>query len=140
MVSPAAIDHVRQLYIDPKHAVFDLVPPNLSTFIDRCYHQLGCPSVGRRTAWIVYCNLLNLVRLCEAIPAVLEAINPVEEHETVGELQLLPGLQDLHETEEYMGGIANGLGLRKDTHSISGYNLTWERFRDRTYTSNGPDG
>ncbi|KIM55944.1 hypothetical protein SCLCIDRAFT_29984 [Scleroderma citrinum Foug A] len=82
MVSPAAIDHIRQVYIDPKHVIFDLIPPTLSTFLYRCYHQLGCPS-------------------CKGIPAILTGIE-TEEHETVDELQLLPGLQDLHETEGYM--------------------------------------
>ena len=139
MVSPAAIDHIRQLYIDPKHIIFDLIPPTLNAFLDRCYHQLGCPPVGRSTVWIIYCNLLNLVRQCEGIPAVLTAIE-TEEHETVDELQLLPGLQDLHETEGYMGGLANGLGLRKDTRSISGYHLlTLIHFRGSTYTGIGSD-
>ncbi|KIM50423.1 hypothetical protein SCLCIDRAFT_85256, partial [Scleroderma citrinum Foug A] len=110
MVSAAAIDHVRQLYIDPKHVVFNLVLPTLNIFLDRCYHQLGSPSVGRSTVWVIYCNLLNLVQQCECVPAVLMAIG-TEQHDTEDELILLPGLQDLHETEGYMGGVANGLGL-----------------------------
>jgi len=140
MVSPAAIDHIRQLYIDPKHVVFDLIPHTLSTFLDLCYHQLGCPSVGHSTVWIVYCNLLNLVRQCEGIPAVLTAIE-TEECKTVDELQLLLGLQDLYETEGYMGGVANGLGLHKDIHPISGYQLLMPiHFRGSTYTGVGSDG
>ena len=61
MVSPAAIDHICQLYIDPKHVIFDLILPTLELFLNRCYHQLGCPPVGHSTVWIIYCNLLNLV-------------------------------------------------------------------------------
>ena len=141
MVSPAAIYHIRQLYINPKHVVFDLIPLTLNKFLVRCYHQLGCPSVRRSTVWIIYCNLLNLVRQCEGIPAVLTAIVETEGHEAVDELQLLPGLQDLHETEGYMGGVANGLGLRKDIRSISGYHLlTLIHFRGSTYAGIGSDG
>ena len=89
--------------------------------------------------WIIYCNLLDLVRQCEGIPAILTGIE-MEEHKTVDELQLLPGLQDLHETEGYMGGLANSLGLRKDTCSISVYHLlTLIHFRGSTYTGIGSD-
>ena len=89
--------------------------------------------------WIIYCNLLDLVRQCEGIPAILIGIE-MEEHKTLDELQLLPGLQDLHETEGYMGGLANGLGLHKDTRSISVYHLlTLIHFRGSTYMGIGSD-
>ena len=118
MVSPATIDHVRQLYINAKHIVFDLVPPSFNTYIEMCYQQLGCPPVGRSSAWCVYCDLLALMRQCEGIAALLTAIddqNVVNDEE----LQLLPGLRDLHETDGYMGGLANGLGLGKCTMAIN---------------------
>ncbi|KAL4077214.1 hypothetical protein V8B97DRAFT_2102577 [Scleroderma yunnanense] len=110
MVSPAAVNQIRQLYINANHVVFNLVPPSLNTFFERCYHQLCCPPIGRSTAWTVYHDLLSLVHLCEGIPAILTAI---EGHDTAdNELHLLPGLRDLHETEGYMGGVANDLGLQ----------------------------
>lgn len=111
MVSAAAIDHVRQLYIKSDHIVFDLIPPSLNTFIERCYHQLGCPTVGRSSAWPIYCDILGLVRQCEGIPAILMGMS--DHNVADDELHLLPGLQDLHETDGYMGGIAYGMGLRK---------------------------
>ena len=55
---------------------------------------------------------------CEGIAALLTAIddqNIVNDEE----LQLLPGLQDLHETDGYMGSLANGLGLGKCTMAIN---------------------
>lgn len=112
MVSPAAIEQVRQLYIDMNHMVFDLVPPSLNSFIEECYLQLGHPPVGWVSAWTVYCSLLDLMQCCEGVPTVLTA---AEDYTTVDEeeLDLLPGLHDLHETEGYMGGVVNGLGLRK---------------------------
>lgn len=112
MVSPTAIDHVRQLYIKHDHIVFDLVPPAFSTFIEQCYNQLGRPSVNRKSAWIVYGALLDLVRQCDGIPDVLIA---TEEHNVSedDELPLMLGLRDLHEADGYMGGVAYGLGLRK---------------------------
>ncbi|KAL4068890.1 hypothetical protein V8B97DRAFT_1970516 [Scleroderma yunnanense] len=59
---------------------------------------LCCLSIGCSTAWTVYHDLLSLVHLCEGIPAILTAI------------------EDLLETEGYMGGVANGLGLHKAQH------------------------
>ena len=117
MVSPAAIDEVRQLYINPNHVIFNLVPPTFNAFLERCYDQLHHPTIGRSTVWTVYCDLLSLVCQCEGIPAVVTAI---EGHDIADEeLHLLPGLWDLHEMEGYMGGVANGLGLCKITHSVS---------------------
>ena len=111
MVSQMTINHVRQLYIKHDHIVFDLVPPALTTFLEQCYHQLGCPSIGRKSAWMVYRALLDLVRQCDGIPRVLMTI---EEHNVQDdELPLVPGLHDLHEADGYMGGVAYGLGLHK---------------------------
>ncbi|KAI5999092.1 hypothetical protein EDD15DRAFT_2386441 [Pisolithus albus] len=112
MVSPAAIKHVQQLYIVPDHAVFDLVPPSLNVYMEACYLQLGRPSVTRTSAWTIYCAILDMMRQCENVPAILSTT----EHDIsvdVKEFDLLPGLRDLHETEGYMGGVANGLGLRE---------------------------
>ncbi|KAL4067085.1 hypothetical protein V8B97DRAFT_2025370 [Scleroderma yunnanense] len=105
MVSWAAINHVCELYIKANHTVFNLVPPTLHTFINKCYHQLGCPSVGHASAWMVYNVLLGLVWQSMEL----------EETDTAGddELHLLTGLQDLHKTEGYMGGVTNGMGLHK---------------------------
>jgi len=88
------------------------MPPSFNLFIEGCYLQLGCPPVGQVFAWTVYCSLLDLMRCCEGMPAVLTA---AEDYTTVDEekLDLLPGLRDLPETEGYMGGVVNGLGLHK---------------------------
>ncbi|KAI5985226.1 hypothetical protein F5J12DRAFT_907889 [Pisolithus orientalis] len=70
------------------------------------------PSVGRTSTWTVYCNILDLMWHCEGVPAILTAM---EDHLDAAseELNLLPGLHALHKVEGYMGGIANGLGLRQ---------------------------
>ena len=135
MVSPMAIDHVCQLYIKHDHIVFNLVPPALTAFLEQCYHQLGHPSIGRKSAWMVYRALLGLVRQCDGIPRVLITM---EEHNVPDdELPLVPGLRDLHEADGYMGGVAYGLGLRK----CPGINCALSYFkvciRSRAYTSDG---
>ncbi|KAI5988558.1 hypothetical protein EDD15DRAFT_2389274 [Pisolithus albus] len=71
MVSPAAIKHVQQLYIVPDHAVFDLVPPSFNVYMEACYLQLGRPSVTRTSAWTIYCAILDMMRQCENVPAIL---------------------------------------------------------------------
>ncbi|KAI6011252.1 hypothetical protein BKA83DRAFT_4502818 [Pisolithus microcarpus] len=111
MVSPAAIEQVQQLYIVPNHAVFDLIPPSLNVYMEACYLQLGRPSVTRASVWTIYRAILDMMRQCENVPAILST---TEDHVSVDveEFDLLPGLRNLHETEGYMGGVANGLGLQ----------------------------
>ncbi|KAI6005574.1 hypothetical protein EDD15DRAFT_2384304 [Pisolithus albus] len=92
MVAPGAIDYIEQLYITQNHVVFDLVPASLNNLINSCYDQLGCPPVGRSSVWTVY----------------YENMAPDTE------VDLLPGLHDLHETDGYLGGVANGLGLQAE--------------------------
>ena len=48
MVSYTAINHVCELYINPTHPVFDLLPPTLSAFIDQCYNQCQAPDLISR--------------------------------------------------------------------------------------------
>ncbi|KAI6137018.1 hypothetical protein F5141DRAFT_1209330 [Pisolithus sp. B1] len=102
MVSPAAIEQVRCLYIDPNHIVFDLVLHSLNMFIEECYLQLGRPSIGCTSTWNVYHDILDLMQHCTDVPAILAT---TEDHvtEDAEEVNLLPGLQDLHEMEGYMG-------------------------------------
>ncbi|KIK91878.1 hypothetical protein PAXRUDRAFT_13542 [Paxillus rubicundulus Ve08.2h10] len=93
MVTPAAIDHVHELYINPTHTVFDLLPSSLGMFIELCYDQLGRPSVNRHSVWTIYLDLLGLLRRCAEISPILKAADP---HVTIDdELPLLPGLQEL---------------------------------------------
>ncbi|KAI6095605.1 hypothetical protein EDD16DRAFT_1492238 [Pisolithus croceorrhizus] len=112
MVSPATIEQVQQHYIVPDHAMFDLVPPSLNVYMEACYLQLGHPSITCTSAWTVYCAILDMMWQCENVPAILST---TEDHTSVDvkEFDLLPGLHDLHETEGYMGGVANGLGLHE---------------------------
>ncbi|KAI6102910.1 hypothetical protein F5141DRAFT_1007960, partial [Pisolithus sp. B1] len=112
MVSPAAIKQVRCLYINPNHVIFDLVPHSLNMFIEECYLQLGHPSIGCTSMWNVYHDILNLMQHCTDVPTILVM---TKDHvtEDAEEVNLLPSLQDLHETEGYMGSVVNGLGLLK---------------------------
>ncbi|KAG2154171.1 uncharacterized protein EDB93DRAFT_1239551 [Suillus bovinus] len=107
-VEHEALDHVRNLYIDPSHIVFNLVPQSLGKLIQCYYEELGHPSVTRQSAWDVYLLLLDMLQCNEEIPS---AIEDVEE-----DLPLLENYQDLpyHEDNNgayYMGGVGGGLGL-----------------------------
>ncbi|KAG1778331.1 hypothetical protein EV702DRAFT_1220104 [Suillus placidus] len=107
-----ALDHVRNLYINPSHVVFDLVPQSFGKLIQRCYEELGRPSVTRQSVWDVYLHLLDVLQVNEEIPS---AIEDVEE-----DLPLLENHQDLPYREEsngtyYMGRVGGGLGL-SDEH------------------------
>ncbi|KAI6021641.1 hypothetical protein BKA83DRAFT_4055186 [Pisolithus microcarpus] len=107
-----AIEQVQQLYIVPNHAVFDLVPPSLNVYMEACYLQLGHPSVTHASTWTIYRAILDMMWQCENVPAILST---TEDHVSVDvkEFDLLLGLRNLHETEGYMGGVANGLGLHE---------------------------
>ncbi|KIM60694.1 hypothetical protein SCLCIDRAFT_43242, partial [Scleroderma citrinum Foug A] len=62
MVNKAATTHVCQLYIDPGHPIFDLVPGPLNEHLEACYNELGRPSVTRSTVWTIYLDLLHTVQ------------------------------------------------------------------------------
>ncbi|KAI5982643.1 hypothetical protein EDD15DRAFT_2202662 [Pisolithus albus] len=113
MVTPGAVDYMEQLYITANHIVFDLIPAPLNVLIESCYNQLGRPLIRRSSVWIVYCNLLDLVRCHTKVPAILMVLEDEDSVHDTG-LDLLPGLCDLHETDGYMGGVANGLGLQAE--------------------------
>ncbi|KAG1780114.1 hypothetical protein EV702DRAFT_1043464 [Suillus placidus] len=51
ILEPGAINHVRNLYVDPNHAVFELVPQDFGDFMQQCYDELGRPIVDCRSAW-----------------------------------------------------------------------------------------
>ncbi|KAG1853232.1 hypothetical protein C8R48DRAFT_675899 [Suillus tomentosus] len=116
ILEPSAIDHVRSTYIDPDHAVFDLVPREFGHFIQDCYHELGRPPVNRQSAWTVYLHLHRTIsRLYEQLPPVVLADDEDDP------LPLLENHQDLpfHEDDDrdyYMGGVGRGLGL-DESHS-----------------------
>ncbi|KIK73658.1 hypothetical protein PAXRUDRAFT_177824, partial [Paxillus rubicundulus Ve08.2h10] len=113
MVNQGAIDHVHQLYINPNHVVFKLVSPPLSAFLELCYNELGCPPVEREMIWTIYCSTLELIRQCEEVPAILMAIDANNTVEN-GEMALLEGLRNLPETDYYIGGVGNGMGLQPE--------------------------
>lgn len=72
--------------------------------------------VERTSIWSIYCAILDLVQQRQDLVGVLEALddgNMRKDSDNDSDLQLLPGLQDLYEVEGYMGGLANGQGLRK---------------------------
>jgi len=77
---------------------------------------LGQPVVERDSIWSIYCALLGLVKQYEGIQSVLDTLQDLPDHpedDLDGELSLILGLADLREVEGYMGGVGNGLGLRK---------------------------
>ncbi|KAG1906489.1 uncharacterized protein F5891DRAFT_1181900 [Suillus fuscotomentosus] len=104
ILEPSTIDHVRSTYIDPDHALFDLVPQEFGHFIQDYYHELGRPSVNRQSAWTVYLHLHHTIsRLYEQLPPVVLTDNEDDP------LPLLENHQDLpfHKNDDrdyYMGG------------------------------------
>lgn len=117
-ISQDAINHIRNLYINPTHEVFDLLPAALEVLVEQCYDQLGRPPVERETVWGIYLELLELVRSCQDVGVVLVEIEngttepqlQVPQAPDNEDIALLQGLQDLYERTGYLGGVANGMG------------------------------
>ncbi|KAG1742101.1 hypothetical protein EDB19DRAFT_1827762 [Suillus lakei] len=102
-----ALDHVRDLYIDPSHIVFNLVPWPFSEFMEHCYTELRCPVVTRQTVWDVYLRLLTIVQASkEMIPHHIELYD--EPEEDLIALPLLENYQDLPDHEDSNGGYYMG--------------------------------
>ena len=88
MVDKAATTHVRQLYIDPDHVVFDLVPGPLNAHLKECYNELGRPAVTRQTVWAVYLDLLHVVQDHAARLPPLPTAAMIEQTDSVRSLLL----------------------------------------------------
>ncbi|KAG1796073.1 uncharacterized protein HD556DRAFT_1234916, partial [Suillus plorans] len=72
VLEPGTIDHVRNLYVDLNHAVFELVPRDFGDFLHQCYDELGRPIVDCRSAWNVYLDLHQITsRLYEQLPPMV---------------------------------------------------------------------
>ncbi|KAG1816565.1 hypothetical protein EV424DRAFT_1528296 [Suillus variegatus] len=118
VLEPGAIDHVRNLYVDLNHAVFELVPRDFGDFLHQCYDELGRPIVDRRSAWNVYLDLHQITsRLYEQLPPMVLPDDNLDDDF----LPLLEDHQDLpfHDGNDgayYMGGVGGGLGL-DESHS-----------------------
>ncbi|KAI6159145.1 hypothetical protein EDD17DRAFT_1779095 [Pisolithus thermaeus] len=115
-VDPAAIEHVRKLYIKPTHTVFDLVPPAFGAFIEEFYIHMGHPSVTRQNVWTIYRGLCNMIRQHADALTVLKSpsLAPTSDNYDDDEFPLYEGRDLLfNETEGnyYMGGLRGGLGL-----------------------------
>ncbi|KAG1778332.1 hypothetical protein EV702DRAFT_1179015 [Suillus placidus] len=115
ILRPGAIENIRSIYINPDHAVFDLVPREFGHFIQGCYDELGRPIVNRLSVWTVYLDLHHIIsQLYEQLPPMVLA------DEDDDSLLLLENHKDLpfHEDDDayYMGGVGGGLGL-DESHS-----------------------
>ncbi|KAI5999702.1 hypothetical protein EDD15DRAFT_2508553 [Pisolithus albus] len=122
MVDKAALKHVRQLYINTGHPVFDLVPRPLHEVLEECYNDLGRPAVTRLTAWRVYLDLLHAVQ--DHATLRLDLPTPPADADADDDLPLLEGQRDLLFNNNdngyyYMGGIGGGLGLGELVFRVS---------------------
>ncbi|KIK83844.1 hypothetical protein PAXRUDRAFT_14577 [Paxillus rubicundulus Ve08.2h10] len=113
MVSPQSIEHICKLYIKPNHPIFDLLPTCLSNSIKSCYNHLGCPSVECSSIWTVYLALLDIMQQSGEVATFLKTVGDCDIGQNE-ELPLLPGLHNLHEPDNYMSGVTNGLGLQPE--------------------------
>ncbi|KAG2342757.1 hypothetical protein BDR05DRAFT_885893 [Suillus weaverae] len=110
ILRPGAIENICSIYINPDHAVFDLVPREFGHFVQGCYDELGRPIINRLSAWTVYLDLHRIIsQLYEQLPPMVLA------DEDDDSLLLLENHKDLpfHEDDDayYMGGVGGGLGL-----------------------------
>ncbi|KAG1778947.1 hypothetical protein EV702DRAFT_1186286 [Suillus placidus] len=111
-----AIDHIRCVYINPSHAVFDLVPLTLGHHLTSCYAHLGCPVITRDSAWRVYLDLLNAIQLSDDLPAEIITATHDDELPLLNNHEDLP-FQDDDNNSYYMGGVRGGRGLDVSHHT-----------------------
>ncbi|KAI6105965.1 hypothetical protein EDD16DRAFT_1730184 [Pisolithus croceorrhizus] len=118
MVNKATLKHVRQLYINTGHPVFDLVPRPLHEVLEECYNDLGHPAVTRLTIWHVYLDLLHAMQ--DHATLHLDLPTSPADADANDDLPLLEGQHDLPFNDNndgyyYMGSVGGGLGL-DETH------------------------
>ncbi|KAI6045940.1 hypothetical protein EDC04DRAFT_3024877 [Pisolithus marmoratus] len=115
MVDRAALKHVRQLYVNSSHPVFDLVPSPLNTHLEACYNDLGCPAVTHHTVWDIYLDLLHAVQ-DHALSLLHLSTSLSTGADADDSLPLIKGqcnlpFNDMDGSYYYMGGVGGGLSL-----------------------------
>lgn len=122
---------MEEIFADPTHPVFNLVPPRVGTFISKCYIEVGQPEVTRQSAWNVYSRLLQEMRAMSLPGDVADAlmlVHVTDDDETAvedGDMLLSHGLQELpfgcdapdEEGNVYLGGLADGFNGYRDVGS-----------------------
>ena len=111
MIDPAVLDHIRNLYVNPSHPVFDLIPEPISIMFDEIYATLGRPTITQTSIWDIYLDLLHQIQ--DAPPL---AAPPLQLSLDNDALPLLEDQADLPFREDadgyyYMGGAGRGLGM-----------------------------
>ncbi|KAF8119495.1 hypothetical protein EV363DRAFT_1591876 [Boletus edulis] len=102
--------HVQELYVNPSHPVFDLVPEPISIVLDDIYAMLGRPAITRMSIWDVYLDLLHQIQDSPS------RSTPLQLSLDDDALPLLDNQADLPFREDadgyyYMGGVGRGLGM-----------------------------
>ena len=118
-VDPAALDHIRNHYVNPSHPVFDLIPDPVSVMLDDIYAMLGRPAITRTSIWDVYLDLLHQIQDAPSSSGSESRLVPPLQLPLAGDdvLPLLENQADLPFREDtdgyyYMGGVGSGLGMR----------------------------
>ena len=117
VVDPAALDHVRNHYVNPSHPVFDLIPDPVSVMLDDIYTALGRPAITRTSIWDVYLDLLHQIQDSPS-GSESQCVPPLQPSLAGDDvLPLLDNQVDLPFREDtdgyyYMGGVGSGLGMR----------------------------
>ncbi|EGN93682.1 hypothetical protein SERLA73DRAFT_78547 [Serpula lacrymans var. lacrymans S7.3] len=123
IVSPDAVEHVRNLYAPKDHAVFELVPVKFSALAEIFYNGMGHPAVERETVWPIYCALLCQFEQYKDNAAQdewLQDLARLQDITTkdVAKIVLLDGMDELPNGMDkprpdgsyYMGGVNKGHG------------------------------
>ncbi|KIK81062.1 hypothetical protein PAXRUDRAFT_156973, partial [Paxillus rubicundulus Ve08.2h10] len=122
MVDPAALNHVHELYIQPTHPVFNLIPTAFTNFIEDHYNLLNHPMVMHTSVWAVYCQLLGVLQQQVTMPPLLASIEADLLDDSDEDIPLLLAGEDLpfHKTgtHYYMGGMGGGRGLHESVMII----------------------
>ncbi|KAG6374562.1 hypothetical protein JVT61DRAFT_3911 [Boletus reticuloceps] len=110
-IDPIALDHVQELYMNPSHPVFDLVPESIDIVLDDIYAMLGRPAITWLSIWDVYLDLLHQIQ-----DSLSQSDNPLQLSLDDDALPLLENQADLPFQEDadgyyYMGGVGRGLGM-----------------------------
>ncbi|KIK80945.1 hypothetical protein PAXRUDRAFT_15517 [Paxillus rubicundulus Ve08.2h10] len=122
MVDPAALNDVHELYIQPTHPIFNLIPTAPTNFIEDHYNLFNHPAVMRTAIWAVYHQLLGVLQQQVTMPPLLASIKANLLNDLDEDIPLLLASEDLpfHETgtHYYMGGMGGGWGLRESVMII----------------------
>ena len=127
LIPDSLLDKAEEKWAPADDPIFDLVPPPFQNIADRCYDDLGRPSVTVKSFWTIYCALHDKVDATIPLAVITSLNRSILSEPGEGDLEA-PGL-----------GMGNAVGAgevyvdEEDEEDVFSVSFTIDNDQDQLY-------